>query len=169
GHGVIRGVIQGGAGIGVLGAHVQAISRRTGEVIGVISDENGEFEIAGLDYPDSYYLYISPIKNLESLPAYYSNVQNKFCPAAYVGTFFTGCGKEDEGFPHAITIQDLEPVDVGVVSIGCSLKSNEEYNHRKLQEEFTPLEIWGPQDGELLEKAFVGHFRSPSNSSWSNY
>jgi predicted Zn-dependent protease len=77
-YGTITGFVKGGSSIGVLGVHVQAISRKTGESIGAISDETGSFVVSGLDLNDTYYIYTSPIKNPNSLPGYFANVQNEF-------------------------------------------------------------------------------------------
>lgn len=169
-YGRITGVVRGGNRVGVLGAHVQAISRKTGKATAVVTDENGNFELGGLDVDDTYYLYTAPIKNSGSLPGYFSNVQDEFCPAAYVGSFFSKCGKEYEGKPQGISLtSSLSDVDVGTVTINCGLKSNETYNLQKLQSTFSPVTIYtyDPADPDHVEQGFVGWFRNPSTSSWS--
>ncbi len=166
--GVIQGYVKGGNSVGILGAHIQAISRSTGEAVGSISDENGFFKIGGLELNDSYYLYTSPIKNSNSLPSYFSNMQAKFCPGAYVGTFFSSCGRQNDGNPSTLTLTDLNSVlDVGTVSIGCSLKTNLNYDYAKLQANFTPITIFDQSREQRFEKAFVGWFRN-ATSAWSS-
>ena len=168
GHGSISGYVKGGSNIGVLGAQVQAVSRRTGEVSAVISDEQGFFSLDGLDLGDTYYLYTSPVRNANSLPGYFSNVQDEFCPASYVGSFFSACGKEHEGKPFGINLSHQTPsVDVGTVTINCSLKSDPAYNLRKLEDSFAPQTVYDYSVDQKHEKAFVGWFRKTSSSSWS--
>lgn len=171
GHGEIEGYVKGGNSIGVLGAHVQAISTRTGEASGAVSDENGYFRLAGLDLNDSYYLYISPVKKADSLPGYFANVQDNFCPGSYVGSFFSRCGSDFDGLPHAIKLTNTNKfVDVGTLTINCSLRSNSLYNEMKLNDDFEPLEIYNLQTApdDKFENAFVGWFRNPSTSTWSD-
>ncbi|MCM2349557.1 MAG: matrixin family metalloprotease [Bacteriovoracaceae bacterium] len=168
-YGRISGFVKGGNNVGVLGAHVQAISRKTGQASGAISDDTGYFSLDGLDLEDTYYLYTSPIKNPNSLPGYFSNVQDEFCPAAYVGSFFTACGSEFDGKPHGVNLSHYQPsVDVGTVTINCSLRSDKEYSLRKLQSTFTALNIYDFADEPKYEKSFVGWFRKPTSSVWSN-
>lgn len=170
GYGIISGTVRGGDDIGILGVHVMAFSRTTGKAVGAITTSSGAFSIKGLDLNDSYYLYTSPLKNLSSLPDQFANVQTNFCPASYVGGFFEQCGKEHEGFPQAITLTTgSSSVNVGDVSINCSLKSNEDYNYEKVQTSFSPVTIFDyAQDGRF-EKAFVGNFLTKSSLAWSAY
>lgn len=168
--GSITGKVQGGNRVGVLGVHVQAISRMTGESVGVITDEDGNFKMEGLDLDDTYYIYTSPLKHLESLPGYFSNVQKEFCPGTYTGSFFSACGREYEGFPQGITLRaGNENVDVGVITINCGLKSNQDYSYEKLQTSFSPVTIWDKSETLIKEKAFVGYFSKRTDSSWSGW
>jgi hypothetical protein len=166
--GSIYGYVKGGNQIGILGAHVQAISRSSGEVIGAVSDEDGYFVIGGLDLDDTYYLYISPTKNVDSLPGYFANVQKNFCPGNYVGSFFSACGRENDGRPTGINLTTVNPhADVGTVSIHCSLKTDENYDEQKLQTSFSPLDIYNFEIDQRYEKAFVGWFRKTTSTAWS--
>ncbi len=171
GYGTIEGYVKGGNSVGVLGAHVQAISVKTGEVSGAVSDENGLFRLGGLDLNDIYYLYVSPVKKSDSLPGYFANVQDNFCPGSYVGSFFSRCGSEYNGKPQAIKLTSSLPhVDVGTVTIHCSLKSDALYNEQKLAEDHSPLSIYQFDSNyeEKTEQAFVGWFRNPSTTAWSD-
>ena len=168
--GTISGTVRGGDDIGILGVHVVAFSRTSGKAIGVISDESGNFSLKGLDLNDSYYLYTGPLKNLSSLPGQFANVQTDFCPASYVGGFFDACGKENEGFPQAITLTSSAPsANVGDVTIHCSLKNNEDYNLEKIQTTFDPVTIFDYALEPRFEKAFVGNFLTKNTSTWSAY
>lgn len=167
--GTISGYVKGGSSIGVLGAHVQAISRNTGDAIGAISDETGYFKISGLDLNDSYYLYTSPVKNVDSLPGYFANVQDEFCPGSYVGSLFSSCGRENDGKPSAIVLTDAIPeVNVGTVSINCSLRSDQDYDYQKLQTTFEPVTILDYGEENRTEKSFVGWFRKTTSTAWSS-
>jgi hypothetical protein len=168
--GKISGVVKGGNSIGVLGVHVQAISRKTGKASAVVTDENGIFELGGLNLEDTYYLYTSPIKNPDSLPGYFANAQDKFCPASYVGSFFSKCGHDQQGKPQGISLTGTIPeVDIGTVTINCGLKSNGDYTLQKL--ETTPGAVtifeYDSLKPEKVEQAFVGWFRNPSSTSFS--
>lgn len=168
--GTIEGYVKGGQSIGVLGAHVQAISVRSGEASGAVSDENGFFRLGGLDLNDTYYLYVAPVKKSDSLPGYFANVQENFCPGSYVGSFFSKCGSENNGKPQAIKLTTTNRVvDVGTITINCSLKSDSVYNSKKLSSDNSPLTIYNYDStySEKTEHAFVGWFRNPSSSSWS--
>ncbi len=167
-YGKIFGHVRGGSHIGVLGVHVQAISRSTGETIGSISDQNGYFEISGLDLNDTYYLYTSPLKNLDALPDYFSNVQSEFCPSSYVGSFFTACGRENDGIPQGINLSpEQSVVNVGEVTINCSLKTQENYNYQKIGDNFSSVEVFTQEDNSKTEKAYVGFFRTTALSKTS--
>jgi hypothetical protein len=169
-YGKIYGKVKGGNDIGVLGTHVQAISRKSGKVTSVVSDETGFFELGGLDLEDTYYLYTSPIKNSNSLPGYFANTQNKFCPASYVGSFFSKCGREFEGKPQGVSLTVLQPeIDVGIVTINCDLKSDQYYSGQKINTTFNPVTIFTYDPGwpDSVEQAYVGWFRNPSISTWS--
>ncbi len=159
--GSISGTIQGGNHVGVLGVHVQAISRKTGDVASTISDENGLYTIGGLDFQDTYYIYTSPLKNLASLPKYYSNVQSEFCPGTYLGSFYSACGTPGEGIAQGISLTSSEPhASTGVISISCSLKSNGDYSFQKIQPTFSSVTIFDYGIENQYEKAFVGYFRN---------
>ena len=166
-YGKISGTIQGGNSVGVLGVHVQAISVSTGEVISAISGEDGKFEISGLAFEDQYFIYTSPLKNVASLPEYYSNVQNDFCPNSYVGSFFTTCDPENRGLPQSILIESENPtVDVGVVTINCSLSSSLSYDREKANTSFSRLEFFNSAEDEF-PKAITGYFRTNDVSTSS--
>ena len=159
--GSISGTIQGGNHVGVLGVHVQAISRKTGEIASAISDEDGSFSIGGLDLQDTYYIYTSPLKNLASLPKYYSNVQSDFCPGTYLGSFYSACGAPGEGQAQGISLTSSSPhASTGVITISCSLKSSGDYSYEKIQTSFSPLIIFDYGIENQYEKGFVGYFRN---------
>jgi len=166
--GKIKGTIMGGNHIPILGAQVKAISRISGEAISSVSNENGQFEISGLDINDSYYLYVSPTVKINDLPPYFSNTQNNFCPTSYRGGFFTACGIEDGGSAQAVTLTSAtRSVDVGVVSINCSLRSSPDYARFKIESESEPIFLWDSTRENINEKNHIGYFFS--SESWSQW
>lgn len=170
GYGSISGTVLGGDDVGILGVHVVAFSRTTGLAVGAISIANGTFTIKGLDLNDSYYIYTGPLKNLSALPGQFANVRKDFCPANFVGGFFDACGRENEGFPQSITLTSGTPsVNVGNITIHCSLKTNENYSFEKLQSTFDPVTIFDYAQERRPEKAFVGNFLTRNSTSWSAY
>ena len=161
GYGKIFGHVQGGNKVGVLGVHVQLISRSEGKVISGITDEDGYFEIGGLNLNDSYFLYTSPLKKTEAIASHYSNVQSEFCPARYVGSFYSPCGRESDGLPQGIHLSSGRPeADVGVVTINCALRAQEEYTFEKLQPDFHPITLLDYANEPRFEKSYVGFFRA---------
>ena len=165
GYGKISGHVKGGDQIGILGVHVQAISRKNGDTISTITDTNGLFEIGGLNLNDTYYLYTTNLKNLNALSSYLANVQTEFCPAAYASSFFSQCGRENDGLPQGISLHSSQKeVDVGTVTINCSLKIQEDYVYEKLQSTFNSLEVFNYALDPRIEKSYVGYFK-PSDLS----
>jgi hypothetical protein len=168
GFGKIYGYVKGGNHVGILGVHVQAISRKSGQAIAGISRENGYFEISGLDLNDTYYLYTSPLKNINALSGLFGNVQTEFCPSSYVGSFYSRCGRENDGLPTGINLTANESsVNVGEVSINCVLRTQEDYVFEKIQPTFSSLSIFNFQESPTLEKSYVGFFQNNQISTTS--
>lgn len=169
GYGKIYGHVQGGNHIGILGVHVQAISRKSGEFIAGITDENGFFEIDGLDLNDTYYVYTSSLKNLDALPSYFANVQTEYCPTAYVASFFSQCGRENDGIAQGVSLTSSQRVvDVGAVSINCGLRVQEDYVYEKIQNSFSPIEVFNYGLEPRTEKSYVGFF-NPSELTTTDF
>lgn len=131
--GSLSGTIVGGKNLAnVFGAHVQAISIKTGKVMGAsISEIDGRFNIGGLPLDDQYLIYTSPIKQL-GLPSNYANVRSDFCEASkkYRGSFFQSCGASSEGFPQAVRL-NTSSVNIGNITIRCGLDTPPEYIQKK--------------------------------------
>ena len=77
----ISGTVLGPDGSPLLGANVEAISRRRGTVLAsAMSDRSGHYEISGLE-PGEYYLMAEPYyAGTGPLPAYYSTMTAAVCP-----------------------------------------------------------------------------------------
>lgn len=131
--GTLTGKIVGGKKLAsVFGAQVQAISVKTGKVMGAsISELDGKFTIGGLPRFDQYYIYTSPVKQI-GIPNNYANARNDFCESSkpYRGSFYQACGGNSEGFPEAIKLESTS-VNVGNISIRCNLDSPPEYLQKK--------------------------------------
>lgn len=135
--GVISGtIIGGGSRIGIFGAHVQAISSTTGNIVaGVLSSPDGSFSIKNVPINDVYYLYISPSKaQSDTLPSYYASVRGDFCSGGqyYRGSFFQTCYNSDVGQPQEIYLSSSNyKVSVGSVTIRCALDVPQDYLSNK--------------------------------------
>ena len=131
--GSLSGTMIGGKSLAlVFGAHVQAISVKTGKVMGAaISELNGKFTIEGLPKNDQYLIYSSPVKQM-GLPTNYTNARSDFCTAStkYRGSFFQSCGSSSEGFPEAVRLNSSS-VNVGNITIRCGLDTPPEYLQNK--------------------------------------
>lgn len=123
--GKITGRVAGGQNIGVFGAHVHAISERTGAVVaGGLTESDGSYEIDGVPLNDDYLIYVKPIVAKSTLPEFYSDVRSDFCSSnsSYRGAFFQSCQTSKQGLPQAIPITSANPIrDTGTVSIRCNL------------------------------------------------
>jgi len=156
--GSLSGTIIGGKNlVSVFGAHVQAISVKTGNVMGAaISELDGKFKIDGLPRDDQYLIYTSPIKRL-GIPANYANVRSDFCgdSAKYRGSFFQSCRSSSEGFPEAVKLNS-SLVNIGNISIRCGLDAPTKYLQNKSIER-SDFDI-NEYTGSGLGASFVGFF-----------
>lgn len=130
----LSGKIVGGNSLaGVFGAHVMAISLKTGQVGGAaFSGADGSFKISGLTKNDQYYIYTEPATQKAELPSKYSNARTDFCNSSksYRGSFFQSCGSSFEGFPQAVKLNSSE-VKVGNITIRCGLDVPVDYTQNK--------------------------------------
>lgn len=158
--GAIKGKIVGGNNtVPVFGAHVQAISLKTGLVSGAtISDADGSFTINGLAVNDQFYIYTSPIVKT-GLPSKYDNARFDFCESSkkYRGSFFQACGSSSEGYPQAVKLNAAQ-VNVGNITIRCGLDTPVNY----LLEKNNSAANFDMMNGVLswYGNSFVGHFSS---------
>ncbi len=129
--GKFQGKVAGGNNVGVFGAHVEAISEKTGKIIASsFSESDGSFEIDGLPLEDNYIFYVSPMKLKSTMPEYYSDVRSDFCSSSssYRGSFYQSCQTSKRGYPQAITLSSVAPtVNLGVLSIRCDLDVPQNY------------------------------------------
>ena len=127
------GKIVGGAKlINVFGAHVEALSVKTGEVeAAAISEADGTFSIDGLTKDEQYLFYIKPIVNV-GLPTKFSSARFNFCESnqRYRGSFFRACGSSSEGFPQSVLLSSAE-TNLGNLTIRCNLDVPVDYFQSK--------------------------------------
>jgi hypothetical protein len=129
----LTGTVAGGSGIGIFGAHVQAISSDDGEVkASTITESDGSFVISGLSNTDTYYVYVEPTENIENLTSFYSTVKKNFCLSGsnYRGSFLESCRKSEEGRPQGVVMGGASR-DVGTITIGCDLSVPVKYMQNK--------------------------------------
>ena len=159
GKGSLTGKIVGGNSLAsVFGAHVQAISLKTGKVAGSnLSEIDGSFVIDGLSRDDQYYIYTSPIVMNSGLPARYSNAKFDFCTSSkkYRGSFFQSCGAGGEGYPQSVKLNSAR-VQVGNITIRCAIDVPVDY----IQKKGTNLFDYDLQSSVStgLGNAFTGYF-----------
>lgn len=129
----LTGTVAGGSGVGIFGAHVQAISSTDGKVkASTVSEVDGSFVISGLSNSDTYYVYVEPLEALDNLTSFYSTARKNFCLSQtnYRGTFLESCRKSDEGKPQGILMNGGSR-DVGTITIGCDLSVPVNYMQNK--------------------------------------
>lgn len=158
--GLITGKVIGGKSLtSVFGAHVQAISLKTGQISGAsISDIDGSFTINGLSKNDQYYIYTRPIA-IVGLPSRYNNVRFDYCNSSkkYRGSFFQSCGSSGEGYPQTVNL-NTSSVNVGNITIRCNLDVPVEYMQGK---DITPATFdLQTSVSSGVGNAFVGFFSS---------
>lgn len=163
--GSLSGTIVGGRNLTkVFGTHVQALSVKTGKIMGAsISELNGKFRIDGLPQNDQYLIYTSPIQQL-GLPSNYANARSDFCEASkkYRGSFFQSCGSSAEGYPQAVSLNS-SALEVGNITIRCGLDSPPEYLQQK---NMTPTDFdLNDTAHPGLGGSFVGFFSSAEMSA----
>lgn len=133
--GKLTGRVAGGQNIGIFGAHVHAISERTGAVVaGGLTESDGRYEIDGVPLNDDYLIYVKPIVAKSTLPEFYSDIRNDFCSSntSYRGSFFQSCQASKQGFPQAISLTSANPIqETGTVSIRCNLDVPQNYMAEK--------------------------------------
>ena len=160
--GSITGKIIGGRNLlAVFGAHVQAISVKTGKVLAsTLSSYDGTFQIDGLARDDQYFLYTSPIEK-KGLPDNYSYVQNDFCESSvpYRGSFYQSCSTSAEGFPQAVSLPlATSSVNVGNITIRCGLDTPPGYLQNR---HITPATfMMNTNFSSGVGGSFVGYFSS---------
>jgi hypothetical protein len=154
----ITGKVVGGKNLyGIFGAHVEAISLKTGKVSAAsISAIDGSFEIMGLPINDKYFLYVKPVMNI-GIPSYYGTAKNNFCDggASYRGSFFQSCGANNEGYPQALSLTSNN-ANVGNLTVRCSVDVPPEYFAKK-NSSIADYEL-ALVDNLNIGNAFVGFF-----------
>ncbi len=161
--GSLRGQIVGGPKkIGIFGAHVSAISLKTGRAVaGTITDATGNFKIEGLPTGDQYFVYVDKLKGVENFSSFYSSVKSDFCNSKfdYRGSFYQTCLTKDEGFPQGVDLTTASRnKHIGVLTIRCGLDVPTEYLVGKSNQEFVIKPSGLAAAPNNLGEAFVGFF-----------
>lgn len=161
--GTISGSVITGNGIQVFGAHVQAISYKTGKAVaGVFSESDGTFTIKDLPKNDSYLIYVLPPRGIDNLPVYYQSIQTRFCSGrSFVPSFYTKCGASEKGKPQVISLESESHVSIGAVSVRCDESVNPSYLYSKVQQaEYEVQRVTRFNKDQLMGATHVGYFSS---------
>ncbi len=125
----LSGKVVGGVKLAtVFGAHVEAISVKSGKVEGAaISEIDGTFIIDGLAKNEQYHIYTKPIVAV-GLPSKYAVTKSNFCESnkSYRGSFFQSCGSSFAGFPQSVKLYSTN-TNIGNLTIRCGLDVPTEY------------------------------------------
>jgi hypothetical protein len=135
-NGSLKGRVIAGESTPVFGVHVQAISTKTNDVIqSELTDSTGNFFFENLELDDSYYIMISPVRNLGSLSEYYKNINNQICfQKNFRPTFYSQCGPRAKSRPQAFYLDsNTDYINVGDVTIRCDENLNTEYFGNKFK------------------------------------
>lgn len=155
-------VVGGEKKIGIFGAHVSAISLKSGLAIAAaITDSTGNFKIEGLPTGDQYFVYVDKLKGLDNFSSFYSSVKTDFCNSkfAFRGSFYQTCLTKDEGFPQGIDLTTASrDKNIGVLTIRCGLDVPTEYLAGKSIQEFILKPTGLAAAPNNLGDAFVGFF-----------
>lgn len=180
----IKGMVVGGRNLyGVFGAYVSAISEMDGKIkSSAVSDVNGNFSIDGLSVGEKYYLYTAPLIQV-GLPSFYNSAKTNFCDSGtgYRGSFFSACGGAGIGYPQAIYLSDN--LDVGKITIRCSLDSPTDYLQKKGLNTFNFISSYdlgignafvgmftnSEMSGTPTDDHFIIDLTSLTSSDWQNY
>lgn len=147
--GAIKGkVVAGENAVAIFGTHVQLISTSTNEVVqGQLTDENGEFFFDNLNINDSYYVFISELKNLDDISnssqQYYQTIRNDFCSGGdFIASFYTKCGPRNAGQPQLFKLDSNQSyLDIGNISLRCKHNISQDYYIKKSDNESFSLSI----------------------------
>ncbi len=154
-------VIAGDAKTEVFGTNVNLMSFATNKVIqAVITDSEGKFSFKNLDLDESYFIAVSPIKNLSSISDYYKQINNQICAQeSFRTSFFAKCGPRSKGRPQAFYLDaNNNSVDVGEVTIRCDENLDTDYYAKKFKDSERSFELLA----NYLDTSavFTGYFSS---------
>lgn len=157
--GQLSGKVVGGDNTEVFGAHVLLLSSENGQVVqSQISDENGAFHFKNLELDKSYYFYVTPFKQINTISNFYSTVVADYCQQGeFKGSFFTQCGPRSKGRPQGFALTSNEyNIDVGQITIRCDENLVTDYLAKKLASSDREYEL-NPNLNEFSQ-VFVGMF-----------
>lgn len=149
--GEISGRVIGGNDIALFGVRVTAISTISGGAVQAqLTNELGEFNFKNLSLNDSYYIMVSPYKNLENISStdasssrYYSTAKYNFCSQKdFKETFYTQCGPRSKSIPQTFYLEsNTQSIDVGDITIRCDENINTDYYANKFKSDDRTFEL----------------------------
>lgn len=134
-NGRIYGRVIAGNDIPIFGVNVQLLSANSGEVVQAqVTDSNGEYNFKNLEEGDSYYILVSPLKNLQTVSDYYKNVNKKLCfQEEFQPTFYMQCGSRHKSRPQLFELSSSEyEIDAGDLTIRCDENLDANYFAKKI-------------------------------------
>jgi len=152
--GTLKGRVIAGRDITpVFGTNVYVLDVDTNDVIqSQTTDLNGDFFIEHLDLERSYYIMVSPLKKLDSVPDYFKNLNNEICGGKdFDITFFVKCGARGKSRPQAFKLSSSNNyINVGDITIRCDENINTSYFGNKYKTT--------NREYELLENYYDNNF-----------
>jgi hypothetical protein len=148
---------------GVFGAHVSAISLKSGKfAAATITNSNGDFKIDGLPIDDDYFIYVDQLKGKDNFSPLYRDTKSDFCNSgfAYRGSFYQSCLRSEEGFPFATRLTSVSRHrEVGPISIRCNLDVPTDYMMAKGSDDPFSINLSFFELAPLsMGESFVGFF-----------
>jgi hypothetical protein len=139
----ISGRVIAGNSIPIFGVRVTAISTISGDAVqSQLTDESGEFNFKNLALGDSYYVMVSPYKNLSNISSvssegskYYSTPKYNFCSQNdFKASFYMQCGPRSKSKPQAFYLNGSNPtLDIGDVTVRCDENVDSLYYSKKFE------------------------------------
>lgn len=125
----IMGNVIGGKSQPIFSSHVSLVSASSGEVVQAqLTNESGEFNFKNVGSDDTYYIHTSPVKNLSSIPEFYSTSRTEFCNQnSYKESFYTTCGGRGKGRPQIFDVNKLYQGEIGSITIRCDQNLDPDY------------------------------------------
>lgn len=129
--GSFNGTVKGGTGTAVFGAHVLMLSTEDGKVVqSTITDEDGTFTFKNVPLDKTFYFYVTPFKQIETISGYYSTIVNSYCDGQqnYRGAFYTKCGPRSKSRPQVFSLSSTTTSqDLGTLTIRCDENLDSSY------------------------------------------
>ncbi len=155
--GAFYGRVIGGENTPLFGMQVEVFSATLNQIIqSQVTNSDGEFYIENLPIDDTFFLKVTPLKNLSTLPDFYKNVSNKTCYSnSFKPSFYTSCGARGKGRPQLVSFQS-DYIDLGDITVRCDERLNTDYFSNKQKTSNRSFSLMDSISG--LNSVFYGYF-----------